>query len=458
MYFNALAIMKRRSFITTSLLASIPVLVNGEVTYVREGNAEYHSLRQLFNSDLSFKPAAIAPCKTEQDVVQAILFARKEHLTIAIKSGGHSFTGSSMNNGGLVIDLAKMRGLTYEPVKKHMIAGSGAKLGEVNNFLLPKQRILPAGSCSGVGISGLTLGGGYGLFARQWGLTSDHLQRIRMIDANGNLVDSEDDKELLWACRGGGNGNFGVITSMEFLTRPAPNIFGAQRFISRNLNSALTAQHIRSWFEITADLAEPLFSAFVMNDEQIAVLLTSSYATKGASFQKAANALQKAGFETKRATNSSPSKALKRYHGRKGPLPFFNVSGGYYESHDDIAQSVDMIIENVRKKTGLIFQINTLGGAIARGPDSAYAHRKYPYLGEIQAYWQQANQREDLISTARTIRAHIKAKAHYCNYPELQLEDWQNAYYGNSYARLQTVKKRLDPDNLFTHEQSVRLP
>src|SRR5690606_14140152 len=96
-------------------------------------------------------------------------------------------------------------------------------LQEIYASFLPKNRIIPAGSCGTVGIAGLALGGGYGFFSRKYGLTCDHLTRIKLVDGNGKIQDSDGNPKLLWACRGGGNGNFGVVTEMEFKTHPAPS-------------------------------------------------------------------------------------------------------------------------------------------------------------------------------------------------------------------------------------------
>ncbi|YCM43097.1 FAD-binding oxidoreductase [Verrucomicrobiaceae bacterium 227] len=447
--------MKRRQFLVTSLVAGLPFILKAEGRYLGPEDEGYDEARQLFNSDLTPRPAYIAKCRSEDEVQAAVIFAREKGLAVSVKSGGHCFIGSSMSEGSLVVDLAGLSQRVYLPESKRLLAGPGIKLGTLYDVLLPQGRILPAGSCAGVGLGGLTLGGGYGLFARQWGLTSDHLERVKMVNGQGGLVDSNDDPDLLWACRGGGNGNFGVVTSMEFETRPAPKTFGAQRFVATKLTPRKAIQLMRSWFAIAAELPEPMFSAFVFNGSQISILLTSSYRTTGPAFRKAAGALQKAGLIPKSATNSPIGRALKRYYGQTGPLPFYNVSGGFYHGYDDLAGSAELIAERVIGTPGLIFQVNTLGGAITRGPDSAYPHREYPFMGEIQAYWNRESQRDGLVAAVTELRKGIGAKAHYRNYPDITLEDYREAYYGASLTKLQELKKRYDPENLIRHAQSV---
>ena len=448
--------MKRRQFVGTSVLAGMPFIMRAGERYLKPGAVGYEESRQLFNSDLSPRPAYIASCKTEDEVGKAIGFAQDENLSVSVKSGGHCFIGSSMSDGSLAIDLSGMSQRVYLPDRRKLIAGPGVKLGKLYDVLLPQGRILPAGSCAGVGLGGLALGGGYGLFARQWGLTSDHMERVKMVNGKGELVDSKDDPELLWACRGGGNGNFGVVTSMEFQTRKVRPTFGTQRFVARGFSVKKAVAMTRDWFEVAGGLHEAIFSGFVFNGKQITVLMTTSFTTGGPAFRKAAAAMKRIGFSSKGGLNSPTAEALKRYYGQAGPLPFYNVSGGFYHGFEDVDHASSEIAEKVMGNSGLIFQVNTLGGAISRGPDSAYPHREYPFMGEIQAYWQRKSQREGLIANVTTLRKSIGAKAHYRNYPDATLENPLEAYYGSSLLQLKALKVRYDPDNLMRHSQSLK--
>ena len=163
-----------------------------------------------------------------------------------------------------------------------------------------------------------------------------------------------------------------------------------------------------------------------------------------------------------KATSARPvslAAALPRYYGETGPIAFKNASAGYYESFEHLAPALPGVFHEVFHNAGLIFQVNTLGGAIARGPESAYPHRQYPWLGEWQAYWQQESQREKLTAAAGRVRQHLATAGisrHYANYPDLAFKDWPQAYYGAGYARLQKLKRQLDPANRIRHAQSVQ--
>jgi FAD/FMN-containing dehydrogenase len=456
---------KRRQFVHVAAQAVVAVGWGQEPQeqvpyYYVPGQRGYETARRPFNAEIRSLPGVIAACKSERQIMTAIERARSEKRSIAIKSGGHSFEGFSLNEGGMVIELSRMA----QPIltdEQRMVTGPGITLGDVYDFLLPKGRLLPAGSCSGVGLAGLTLGGGYGFFSRQYGLTCDHLERVRMVDGRGHIVDSAKDTDLLWACRGGGNGHFGVITTMVFRTVKAPVALAAQRFKAGPLTVEQCQKRIRAWFEMAEGLPDPMYSGCVVNGKYITVLLTSTSAVSGPAFKRAGKALSEAGFVAGAATNAPLATAIRRYYGVQKPLPFRNFCGGMAVGYGDYEPALGGVIGEVQR-TGLIFQINTLGGAIMREVDGAYPHRQKRFLAEVQAYWESeaAAQQERRVAGAEKVRALLgqHVAAHYANYPNVNFTNWQRAYYGANYERLQELKRRYDPENLFQHAQSVSLP
>ncbi len=144
--------------------------------------------------------------------------------------------GFSVNDGGLVINLSKLNKVELLGDNKIRV-GPGCTLGNLYDNILPKGRLLPAGSCATVGLGGLALGGGYGLFSRKYGLTCDHLVEATIVDGKGNICSTKNDHELLWALKGGGAGNFGVVTEMVFNTHEAPLTMQAHYFKARKLTA-----------------------------------------------------------------------------------------------------------------------------------------------------------------------------------------------------------------------------
>ena len=473
----------RRSFLRTSLAATTAILADvssivgtersaisksppdpfiGGVKFLTPEAPDYAIARMVYNAGILTRPKVIASCASETGVQHALERAKAENWPVAVKAGGHSFEGFCLNDDGLVVNVSPLREMRLDPKTGIFTAGAGCRLEEVNQFLLARGRFLPAGSCRTVGVAGLTLGGGYGMFARKWGLTCDHLRRVKMVDGTGVIRDSNEEPDLLWAARGGGNGHFGIITELTFKTRPAPSQFSSWKFRAYKLDSKRATALLETWFDASADLPNEAFSAWIMNGSQVTVLVT----TIGSHEQKGlVNFRRRMGELSKKTTSGGPTslkRALAWYYGDSGPVYFKNASAGYYKGIADIAAALPGVFKEVLSVPGLIFQINTLGGAIGSDVDGAYPHRAYPYLGESQAYWESPSHAAALQEAAGRMRDHLAQAGitrHYANYPDLAFTDWPTAYYGaENYTRLQQLKLRYDPDNRIRYPQSVHLP
>jgi len=437
--------------------------VDAGVVLLKPGNHDYATFRQPFNKRIALVPAVIAVCFNERGVQTAVDYANSRALPMAIKSGGHCFEGYSLNDGGLVIELSRMNRLQLDG-QQRLTAGPGAKLAEVFDHLLPAGRLIPTGSCGGVGIAGLTLGGGYGMFSRKYGLTCDSLTGVRMVDGDGKLHDSADRPELLWACRGGGNGNFGIVTGLRFDTQPAPAIFHSVRFKYLDVDAKKAAALAARWFALTPALPPEGFSAFVFSGKTLTVLVTSFAPEIGRALQSDVLAnLARDADGAHPLQSDKLNNAVKRYYGHRQPLYFKNVSAGFYRGFDDLKGVAEDLFRRVANQSGMLFQINTFGAGsvtdVTRA-DSAFPHRAYPYIGELQCYWDAPSQTQPCVVAVKDIQrllAQHGIRAHYANYPDIDLENWGEAYFGQAnYRRLQSIKRLYDPDNRIRHPQSVR--
>jgi FAD/FMN-containing dehydrogenase len=462
------------------------------VLYFSQSHNNYSEYGQLFNKRIVRRPKYLAVCFTEQGVREAVGFAIRRNLKIAIKSGGHSFEGFSMNDGGVVIDLSNLNNLETRGGRQ-WIAGPGGKLSEAYDFLLPKKIIVPLGSCGGVALGGLTLGGGYGLFSRKWGMTCDNLTGVRLVDGKGQVHDSENNPELLWACRGGGNGNFGVITELRYKTHRAPRSLSQVRIKYDQLDGNKAAELAKKWFSAVSHLPNDAFSAFILSAGKLTILITffeeqshhlvfdvvSELSSKAINAPRDAlgpmSLLVKNNFSRSRRvhlfskSNSFFKKealelAVTRYYGHPKPLHFKNVSAGFYKGYEDIEKFASEIFLDVFKTKGMLFQINTLGGVISNermNGSSAFPHRKYPFLGELQCYWNDDKLTDEKVIAVNRVQKKIndgKIAKHYRNYPSTEFNDWSTSYYGDqNYPRLQEIKEVLDPGNVFQHPQSVQI-
>lgn len=435
-------------------------VTEADLVLLTRNDTAYAGFNEAFNKRIHHLPKYIAVCKTEKGIQFAVKKAKAEGLKVAVKSGGHSFEGFSSNDGGMVINLSQMKKITWLE-NDEVEVQPGCLLQDIQAAFFPRKKLLPSGSCGTVGIGGLTLGGGYGFFSRKFGLTCDSLLQLKMVDGEGNIADTAHDKELLWACKGGGNGNFGVITGFRFKVHEMPPAFDSYVLKFRNLDTERFASALNAWFDVSETLPQEAFAAFVLNGKTLTVLITTykSYPDFG---QKIATITSLADSTTP-TLNADLPKAMKRYYGRKGPIFFKNASAGLYRGKEDVLKIKDELFNKVISNTGIVFQINTLGGNIANAgfeEASCYPHRNLPYLGELQAYWENENQENKLVQAFEEIQTLFRnsgTTAHYRNYPDINFKDWEESYYGKNYSRLQEVKRKYDKDDLFHYPQSVRV-
>ena len=430
------------------------------VVYITQEDAAYGQLNQGFNKCIQKLPFVIALCENEKGVQEAVLFAKENGLKISVKSGGHCFEGFSNNDDGLVVNLSKLNAVTFDDT--NIIVGPGCKLGDLYDIVLKANRILPAGSCSGVGVGGLTLGGGYGFFSRKYGLTCDSILELEMVTASGELINSNDHPELLWALKGGGNGNFGIVTQFKFRTYEAPAFFQSNRFKAHNLDTQRAEEILKCWFQVAEKLPNYCFAAFVLNGKNLTILITN-FEPLTAETEELFLELAELTDSYKAGGKSNVDAALKVFGGQTSPILFKNASVGLYNSFDDISGFVSSVIQKVISSRGFIYQINTLGGNVNNQDfekASCYAHRSCLFLSELQSYWQDEKKSESFLSQFKEIQNIFfegGITKQYVNYPSINNPNYGNAYYGQNYIKLKEVKKMYDPEDVFSHKQSIAI-
>tara|TARA_R110002096_G_scaffold135456_2_gene287107 strand:+ start:1910 stop:3397 length:1488 start_codon:yes stop_codon:yes gene_type:complete len=431
------------------------------VSYFQKDQASYAENNISFNLRIQQKPKIIALCQNSEGVQEAVQYAIENELAISVKSGGHSFEGFSSNDGGMQINLSLMNKLSWGE-NDTIIAQPAALLRDLYDFTLPKKKILPAGSCGTVGLGGLALGGGYGFFSRKYGLSCDHLLEASMVDGDARLIKTQDNPELLWALKGGGNGNFGIVTEMKFKSQNAPASFTRHRFKAFKLDVERANSILKIWFEESGKLPDHAFSAFVLNRKTLTILLTH-YEDLDSRIDSMIHSLEVICDKTSKGGPRNLAKSLKTYYGVQYPIPFKNSSAGYYKNYAHIEKFIEPVLEKIVNGAGLIFQINTLGGKI--GDDkfeekSCYPHRKMAYLSELQAYWEEGRNPDSLLSEFDEVQNIIYENGihrQYRNYPNLNFKNWDNAYWGEeNYKELQKIKMQYDPKNRISHPQSVK--
>lgn len=443
---------------------STPSVTNPDIQLdlVDKSNTRYDALRLGFNKRIDKYPEAIAVCTTTEEVAAAVQHAKQKSLPIAVKSGGHSMEGFSCNDGGLVINLSKMNNIEFIEGDKLKVE-PGCILSQLYDAILPKGLILPAGSCGTVGLGGLTLGGGYGLFSRKYGLTCDHLLEATMVDGEGNIHNTNDNPELLWALKGGGTGNYGIVTEMVFSTHKAPPTLQAHYLKARNLTAENATKILEHWMSITPHMPASCFSGFVLNGHTLNILITN-YDTKAtAKLQPLIDDLSTSVDQVRTSKWGTLGKMLTNYYGREEPLNFRNSSAGFFNGFSDVQPYITEVFEKTMNTSGMIYQVNTMGGMIKDSSfeeGSSYAHRLYDFVSELQGYWEGEAIGNSIATTTSEILDITEANGintQYVNYCSLEFENWEQAYYGNHYSRLQAIKRQYDPNNNIRHPQSIRL-
>ncbi|HKA55899.1 MAG TPA: FAD-dependent oxidoreductase, partial [Candidatus Binatia bacterium] len=184
---------------------------------LRPGETGYDEARTVWNAMIDKRPALIACCAGAADVMKTVEFARTHNLLISVRGGGHNVPGNAVCEGGLMINLSRLRGVRVDPVRRTARAGGGATWGDFDHETQAFGLASTGGTDATTGIAGLTLGGGLGWLAGKYGLACDNLLSVDLVTAEGQLltVSATEHTDLFWGVRGGG-GNFGVVTSFEY--------------------------------------------------------------------------------------------------------------------------------------------------------------------------------------------------------------------------------------------------
>ncbi|WP_042367336.1 FAD-binding oxidoreductase [Streptacidiphilus neutrinimicus] len=440
---------------------------------VLPGDPGYPVYRLGFNElNDGHRPAAIARCASAADVQACLDVARGHGIPIAARSGGHSYLGYCIPNGGLVIDLRLMAQVRVHPDGTAEV-GAGARLIEVYAALARAGRLLPAGSCPSVGVSGLTLGGGIGVLTRKYGLTCDRLAEAEVVTADARLLTASPGSEpdLYWALRGGGGGNFGVVSQFTFKTEPAPGLtvfsLGFPKGSAPAIIGAWQEWIAKAPFELWASCqvaggnppTPRLVGCYVGGETAANRLLDRLIAAAGV--RPSSRSVQpKSYLDAMKYMAGCSNDTLAECHpvSEGGRLPresFVAVSRMLGPRPLDAGR----VTELMHGHAGVDLLLDSLGGAVSQlRPDAtAFPHRSSLASAQIYASATPAN-RNAVTRTVDGIRdglARLGARGAYVNYIDAGLPDWGHAYYGANLPRLKSVARRYDPDRVFAFRQNV---
>ena len=427
------------------------------------GYEGYDAARHVLNPTINRFPALIVQPAGAADIMQAVNFARERSMLLAVKCGGHSFSGKSTCEGGMQIDLSSFRNARVDVDSRTAHIAGGSLLAGLDQESMAQGLVTTAGTVSHTGVGGLTLGGGFGRLARRFGLALDNVTGVDIVTADGKLLhaDANEHPDLYWGVRGGG-GNFGIVTSFEFKLHPMQRtvIGGDVVFPLKELPGVL---------QVYADYApvapDDLYLDFVVvskpGTEEGVCLLHACYSGPEDQAEKVLAPIYKAGTPIVDGIKAVDYVAIQRSWDNTDP----RSTGSYLKSGfvDEIPdQLVSTISQNFKtfneRGTTMFFQHS--GGAIGRVPAdaTAFAHRKSVANMFTVVEWPMAESRDSHVKYIKDYWKQFEpfTDGWYTNDVDTHNAKTVNTNYQGNYERLLKVKNKYDPTNLFRLNANVK--
>jgi FAD/FMN-containing dehydrogenase len=433
---------------------------------LQPGDEGYDSTRQVWNAMIDRRPALIARCTGVVDVMQAVEFARRHDLLLAVRGGGHNVAGNAVCDGGLTIDLSHMKGIHVDPAAHTVRAEGGVTWGELDRETQVFGLATTGGTVSMTGIAGLTLGGGFGWLMRQHGPACDNLLAADIVTADGRFLraSATEHPDLFWGLRGGG-GNFGVVTSFEFrLHEVGPTVLAGPLFHP--------VEAARDLFRVFGDTAPALpetvgcMAALLTSPDGIPLAaLIPAYAGPLDRGEDAVRPLRQFGSPVADLVSPIPYRTLQTLFDPAFPAGRRNFwKSSFLRGLDDgaIAVMADHFRRAPSPHAGIAIEL--FGRAVGRvGPEeTAFAHRASPFNAIIFTAWDDPAHDHANIGWVRELWVALQpfaADAVYVNYLGDARDEGvgrvRSAYGDAAYQRLATLKREYDPVNLFRMNQNI---
>lgn len=429
----------------------------------------YDEARTVFNAMIDRRPAVIAQCANEADVVRAVRFARDLDLKIAVRGGGHSVAGMALNDNGLVVDLRRMHEVTVHPGSASVRVGGGATMSHLDRATQPHDLVTTGGRVSTTGVGGFVLGGGSGWLDRTFGLAVDNLLGVELVTADGSAVRASHDEnpELFWALHGGG-GNFGIATALTLRLHELPE-FSIAMVLYRPEHGP---DVVRTYREIITTGPPEASGALIymtgppeefIPEHLVGKLLTAALLTY-------------AGGEEDLRKLAQPLLALPHEAVILTALPYADLQcmlddppglRNYWSAEyltglpDDLVSVYCALGDALPVGTGTQHALFPQGGVIASGPaEFPVPYRDAPWAVHPFGIWEDPADDERCVEWVRQVRADVRpwsTGAVYLNFIGNEGEDRVVAGLGaKNTRRLAAVKRQYDPDNVFRFNHNIK--
>jgi FAD/FMN-containing dehydrogenase len=458
-----------RAAVTPEQVNRLRATFGGEI--VMPSDDSYEEARRLWNAAHDLRPAVIVRPRSAAEVATAIRFARDHDLEIAIRSGGHSASGHSSTDGGLVIDLAGMRGVTVDAGRRRAHVNGGALLQELDTAAQAHGLVCPVGVVGHTGVAGLTLGGGMGRLQRHFGLTIDNLREVELVTAAGRVVRTSvtEEPELFWGIRGAGP-NFGVVTAFEFDLQP----FGGTLHRGLRIFDAAAIHDVWATLRDYAPHA-PDAVALILGigraepaadyPEELAgrpiVIVSYNHSGDAALIDRDLAGLLSGPKPASTTSGSQPYLQVQTSGDEAmgwGHRSY--IKGGYA---DDLRPgTLDALVDLAARAPGeSSFSMTVQGGAVGRIADDAMAFtgRAARFEMSAAAEWEDGAEDARYIGWVREAMAVVEPDAvvgRYVNEVAESGPDETRRIYGDAKMdRLRALKRAWDPDNVFHRNHNI---
>jgi FAD/FMN-containing dehydrogenase len=429
----------------------------------------YDALRHAQEITVDRRPLALVRAADEQDVAEAVRFARDHGHPLAVRSGGHSLARLSMIDDAIVVDLSAMKRVSINPEARTARVQAGATSGDLAGPARDFGLALSTGDTSTVGMGGLTTGGGIGFMARKYGLAIDNLLSARVVTADGDIVTASagEHPDLFWAIRGGG-GNFGVVTEFEYRLAPVSQVLGGELMLPASRDV------IRGYLAYTASAPDDLTTiANLMHappaphvpSERVGELVLSILVCWTGSVEDGERALaplRALATPVADAVSPIPYPRIYSFTAHQEVRHGWSIRSMFADELSDAA--LDAALETMERATSpySLVQFRGLGGAVrgVTSEETAFAHRDRRYFVAIIGVW--LDPAEDAAVHQAWVRSLWQQIRHegsgvYVNFLENEGEDRvRDAYPAATFARLAEIKRRYDPTNLFKFNQNIQ--
>jgi FAD/FMN-containing dehydrogenase len=438
---------------------------------ISPGDAVFDSARLVHKRMIDKRTALIVRCADVADVVAAIDYARTNNLLTAVRSGGHNGGGLGTCEGGVVVDLSPMKGVRVDPEARTVRVAAGNLWGDVDHATHPFGLAIPSGVISTTGVGGLTLGGGIGYLARQYGLTIDNLLSADLVLADGSIVtaDERSHPDLFWALRGGG-GNFGVVTSFEFRAHPVRTVIAGPTFWPLDQSAEVMAayrdfilaapEYVNGFFAFLTIPPSPMFPEHLHLKKVCGVMWVCT------------------GTSARAAMATKPMRTIGRPvldHQAEMPLPAVNSLFDplyppglqWYWRADFVNELPDAAIAaHVTHGTALPTMHSTMhlypiDGAVHRvgRTGTAFSYREANWAAVIVGVDPDPANSARITTWCKNyfdaVHPHSAGGA-YVNFMMEEGHDRIRASFRDNYERLAAIKSQYDPMNLFRVNQNIR--